>query len=228
MDLLTMISPIFGGATAILTGLIAYFGKIWLERYKEELKNNGDQLKTFLEHTISANRQQIEKELEIYQKIWAELVPLRNYSNLLFPETRDFVNSGPIKNEVSEDLEKILEKFKIHYKELKKTVLEFEPFYPKEIFDVLCVLINDLYYHVSFYEKYGAIEKSTSIKVLNEGEVPFEFRVKNTNKLCSAEKLMEQTDFLCNLIRNRIHPQTTLNNTLTTSSTRISQTERVR
>jgi hypothetical protein len=66
----TEVLALFGGIQVVLTGLVAYLGKIWLTRLHEKLKNN-------LEKSLYVFRAGFDVEFKLYQDLWAKVAAVR-------------------------------------------------------------------------------------------------------------------------------------------------------
>ncbi|MHC4268382.1 MAG: hypothetical protein ACYSTS_07940, partial [Planctomycetota bacterium] len=85
METISEILGLLGGVSVVVTCLIAYFGKLRLEKYKSNLNSTNQKLKILLEQSSHVSKVQFDKEFEIYQDIWSALIPLKQYTMQLRP-----------------------------------------------------------------------------------------------------------------------------------------------
>jgi hypothetical protein len=107
-----------------------------LESYKDALERSKELLKAQIDRSVFVTRAHFETEFEAYKKIFQDLVEVRLLMGLMHPTIRiapiDETKEGRAKDLVA-NLQKLAE---AHDKTVR-TVENFAPFYPEEIFENL-------------------------------------------------------------------------------------------
>ena len=146
-----LFSP-FGGVAAVLIGLTAFIGKIWIDKtilsYKEasdkkihklqsELQATSQKLQTELDKSLHTHKIQFEKEFVIYTEVWEQLVLVKKKVLALRPAL-DMVSP----NETPEDKNKRrLQELSEVYNPFYELVEKYRPFYPQDVYESLMDLI---------------------------------------------------------------------------------------
>jgi hypothetical protein len=86
MDTFAIFLSILGGGSAVVNGLLAYLGKLRLERYKSELEATNKRLSLLMDKELHISKTQFDKEFTIYQDVWSKLVVLKAATISLRPE----------------------------------------------------------------------------------------------------------------------------------------------
>ncbi len=132
--------------------------------------------------SIFIHKIQFEKEFEIYNELWKNLIELRNYTSLLRPQL-DFINL----KESDEEKKNRLEKFNLAFKRCINTFENNKPFYPKDVYDEI--------------EKTIQLARKEVIEY-NRGEKCTKEYWENTEK--NIAEIVNSTDIVCDKIRERI------------------------
>ena len=184
MEIVKDILTWFGGASVVLTGLLAYLGKNRLEAFKSRLQQTESKLKGLLDHAIHVTKTQFDKEFSIYQQIWASLVPLRVSTLSLRPMMDHFDPNEPEKDRMHRRLKDFSDSFTI-YRDL---VEQHKPFYSPEVYAALAK-ITQLCYEESIDYRY---KSDNELREYWEGQKK------------SREAITSAIDECCELIRTRI------------------------
>lgn len=138
MEILTIILGTLGGASAVLTGLFAYFGNLRLEQYKADLATTNTKLKSLLESSVHVSKAQFDKEFSIYQQIWILLVALRARTLSLRP-VMDHVD--PTETE-EERMQRRLKAFGETFFAFRDAMEDNRPFYAHSVYESLCQIFD--------------------------------------------------------------------------------------
>ena len=128
-----------GGSSLILIGLSSWLAKVWANRimqdekskHDRELANLREELRGRVEKRVYIYKIQYEKEFEIYQELWATLIPLYQKTTLLRP----IIDNYDPKED--ERMRRRLEEFRKSFIPLQEVVQKQRPFYAPEIFNAL-------------------------------------------------------------------------------------------
>lgn len=184
MELFQKILALFGGASIVLTGLIAYLGKTRLEAFKSQLQQTESKLKGLLERAVHVTKTQFDKEFSIYQQIWASLVPLRAATLSLRPML-DHIDP----NESEENrMRQRLTEFSGAFAAFRDLVEQHKPFYAPEVYTSLANILQLCYGEAIDYQ----------YKDDNDRREYWKEQRKNHEAITSA------IDTCCELIRGRI------------------------
>lgn len=183
MEILKNILALFGGASIVLSGLVAYLGKIRLEAFKSQLQQTESKLKGLLDRAVHVTKTQFDKEFTIYQQIWASLVPLRAATLSLRPML-DHVDP----NESEEDrMRRRLTEFSGGFATFRDLVEQHKPFYAPEVYASLAVIMQLCHEEAIDYQY-----KSDDRREYWEGQKK------------SRDAIIHAIDSCCELIRGRI------------------------
>ncbi|WP_272151119.1 hypothetical protein [Tenacibaculum aiptasiae] len=151
-----------------------YYNDIILKNESEKLKNNKD---------TSIHKIQFEKEFEIYNELWKNLIELRNNTSSLRPQL-DYINP-----KISEEERKKsrLEKFNLAFTKCVNSFENNKPFYPKDVYDEIDKTIRLARKEVREY---------------NRGEKYTKDYWENAEK--NIEEIINSTSIVCEKIRERI------------------------
>jgi hypothetical protein len=159
-----------GGISAIVTGLVGYYGRLRLEAYKSELEATNNRLNHLAEASIHVSKTQFDTEFQIYQQVWKKLVTLRQRTLSMRP-----VADSIEPNESDEDrMRKRLSEFQSAYNSFIDTTEGEKPFYApcvykslKEI-NLLCYeeAIDYQYSDQSAVREYWEKSKANSEKIV--------------------------------------------------------------
>ncbi|WP_407278304.1 hypothetical protein U5817_17930 [Aromatoleum evansii] len=184
MELLSIVLGTLGGASAVVTGLIAYFGNLRMEKFKADLAETNTKLKAAMDSSIHVSKAQFDKEFAIYQTIWALLVELRGRTLSLRP-VMDHVDP----NESEEDrMQRRLKAFGEAFFSFRDAMEQNRPFYAHSVYESLVDIFN-LCHTESIEYQY---KESGWHKEYWE-------KSRENNK-----KIVEAIDACCELIRERI------------------------
>lgn len=132
---------LLGGWQLILTALIAFAGKMWLnylnEKQKGEVNKELEKLKATLDTQVHVHKLQFETELKIYQEIWGILIEVRKATAKLRP----FLDSIDPNETEEERKQGRLTEFGNAFQKFMDQVNKERPFYPEEIYSKLHDLI---------------------------------------------------------------------------------------
>lgn len=197
MEWLEKAINILGGVSIVFTGIIAYVGKLYFERFKtnqdarnKELQASIDAthagLKSKLENSVYVTKNHFDKEFSAYSSIWGAMFELKESVVALRPPF-DCVNE---EESVSERKLRRLRKFKESYNLLVNNVESNRPFIPNDIYTVIrefqrcCRKESIEYEHSSLHEN--------GMQYWKDAEA-------NTNEIIKV------LDIVCEAIRNRLH-----------------------
>lgn len=130
MENISEILGLLGGVSVVVTGLIAYFGKLRLEKYKSDLHSTNQKLKTLLEQSSHVTKAQFDKEFEIYHEIWSALIPLRQHTMQLRPMLDQFDPKELEEERIRKRLFKFGEAFNVYHDLIEKN----KPFYSEKVY----------------------------------------------------------------------------------------------
>ncbi len=150
---MTNILLLFGGAQVAVTALIGFLGKIWInylheqhkgefnvqiEKVKSELQKTHIELQASLNAQLHVHKVQFEKELQVYEEIWASLIEVRKETTKLRP-LLDHIN--PEESEEERKRKRLVsfgEAFQVFLDKVNKE----RPFYAQEVYEKLQELID--------------------------------------------------------------------------------------
>jgi hypothetical protein len=153
MEQFTNLIVILGGAQVILTALIAFTGKMWLnylhEKQKGQINTEIEQIKANLQATnlrlqaaldtrIHIHKVQLETELKVYKEIWDILIEVRKSTASLRP----LFDSTDSNETADERKHRRLTNFGNDFQKFIDQVNKERPFYPEEIYSKLHNLIT--------------------------------------------------------------------------------------
>ncbi|MCL1123543.1 hypothetical protein [Shewanella surugensis] len=143
-----------GVTSVVMTGLLAFIGKIWIGRILAKEKKSIDAYlkkeQTKLDKGLHIHKVKFEKEFQIYQDIWAKLVDLKQATLSLRPIV-DRVNS----KESHEDRKmQRLKEYQVALNEYLNAVEYSQPFYAEDVYASLREVF-DATYEESIKYKYG-------------------------------------------------------------------------
>jgi len=123
-----------------LTGLalLGMWAKYQLEKIKGDLEQTRTKLSASLEKSVHVHKVQFEKEFQVYEKIWAELVSLQDITISLRPGM-DFFKPGESEEERKR---KRIDAFNKVYQSFRGLVDKSRPFYPESIYKHLDKLMQ--------------------------------------------------------------------------------------
>lgn len=179
-----MVLGILGGASAVITGLIAYFGNLRMEKFKADLVETNAKLKAALDSSIHVSKVQFDKEFAIYQTIWVLLVALRGKTLSLRPA---FDHVDPKESE-ADRMQRRLKDFGEAFISFRDAMEDNRPFYAHTVYESL-IQIFDLCHAESIEYQY---KEPGSHKEYWE-------KSRENNK-----KIVDAIDTCCELIRERI------------------------
>ncbi|EOV9410043.1 hypothetical protein ACN5W3_004500 [Vibrio parahaemolyticus] len=184
MEIFAVIMGSLGGVSAVLTGLIAYFGNLRLEKYKADLQVTNAKVKSLSETSSHVSKAQFDKEFLIYQEIWTRLVDLRSKTLSLRPE---FDHVDPNESEDSR-VKRRLSDFGRSFSIFRNSIENNRPFYAHQVYESLSDVI--ILCH----------EESIDYKYKDSGwdKEYWEKSRENSKKIVSA------IDVCCESIRERI------------------------
>ncbi len=184
MKTLSEILGLLGGVSAVVTCLIAYFGKLRLEKYKSNLHSTNQKLKTLLEQSSHVTKAQFDKKFEIYQEIWSALIPLKQYTMQLSPMLDQFDPKESEEERIRNRLSKFGDAFKVYRDLIEKN----KPFYSEKVYLSLSKVLESCYGSAVDYE----FKDDKNLKEY------WEQQRKNNGIIYKA------IDDSCEIIRNRI------------------------
>lgn len=197
MEWLEKIFNVLGGVSVIFTGVVAYVGKLYFERFKasQDAKNRDLQasidathagLKSKLENSVYVTKNHFDKEFSAYSSIWSSMFELKESVVALRP-TLDYVDES---ESLKERKLRRLRKFKDSYNLLVNNVESNRPFIPNDIYTVirefqLCCRKESIEYeHSNLHE---------------DGMQYWKDAESNTNEIIRV------LDVVCEAIRSRLH-----------------------
>jgi len=184
MEILTIILGTLGGASAVVTGLFAYFGNLRLEKYKADLEATNSKLKGLLESSVHVSKSQFDKEFSIYQHIWVLLVSLRARTLSLRPR----VDFGAFESTEEETVNKRLKSFNEAFYSFRDGMENNKPFYAQSVYESLCQIFD----------------------LCNTESIEYQYKEPGNNRKYwesskeNSQKIIAEIDACCELIRNRI------------------------
>jgi hypothetical protein len=111
---------IFGGVQTVLVGLVAWFGKLWLERINR-VEN------AILQHRVYLNKVQYDRECRIYNELWSALINVKELiRRIIEPETAAKRTSGPHEESLRQETTAAIET-------LFGVIEKHKPFFPELI-----------------------------------------------------------------------------------------------
>ena len=160
-----------------------------IESVKTENAKELEGLKSELNARFFAHTMRFEKEFHVYEEIWKALLELRNATMKLRP-VGDFIDP----NETDEERKrKRLERFGKAFDAFYPVVYENRPFLPSEVFNRLEESLKVMNSEASDY-----------VRRRDEPDQP-RYDPKYWEKAeANAEKILKQTDAICEAIRRRI------------------------
>lgn len=184
MEAINIIIGIFGGGSAILTALFAYFGNLRLERFKADLTETNAKINASLDSSVHVSKSQFDKEFSIYQQIWKSLVELRIRTLSLRP-VMDHHNPKETENErVARRLKAFDEAFFV----FRDIMEQNKPFYSIRVYESLTEIFA-LCHTESIEYQYKEPNWSKEYWESSQG---------------NNKKIVEAIDACCELIRQRI------------------------
>lgn len=184
MEILTIILGTLGGASAVVTGLFAYFGNLRLEKYKADLETTNTKLKCLLESSAHVSKSQFDKEFSIYQQIWVLLVALRARTLSLRP----IVDYGVPEETEEERVQRRLKSFSEAFFAFRDAMENNRPFYAHSVYESLCQIFD----------------------LCNTESIEYQYKEPSWNKDYwesskeNNQKIVAAIDSCCELIRDRI------------------------
>lgn len=197
MEWIDTIISALGGLSIIITGIVAYIGKLYFERFKasqnttnRELQASIDAthagLKSKLENCVYVTKTHFDKEFSAYSSIWSAMFELKESVVALRP-VLDYVD----KSESLEDRKlRRLRRFKESYNLLVANVESNRPFIPSDIytdirnFQQQCRKESIEYEHSNIHENRMSYWKDAEINV---------------------KEVINIFDVVCEMIRNRLY-----------------------
>ena len=137
MEIFAVIMGSLGGVSAVLTGLIAYFGNLRLEKYKADLQITNAKVKSLSDTSSHVSKTQFDKEFSIYQEIWIRLVDLRSKTLSLRP-VMDHVDPNESEDERTQ---RRLKDFGESFYAFRDCIEKNKPFYAQIVYESL----NDVF-----------------------------------------------------------------------------------
>ncbi|WP_275063477.1 hypothetical protein [Enterobacter ludwigii] len=197
MDFFDKIINMLGGVSVVITGVVAYVGKLYFERYKatqearnKELQANIDAtnagLKSKLENSVYVTKNQFDKEFSAYSNIWGAMFELKESVVNLRPPL-DYID----KQETLEERKlRRLQKFKEAFNLLVTHVESNRPFLPVGIY--------------TFIREFQRCCRKESIEYehacLNEDGMRY-WKDAEVN----INEVLKNMDNVCEVIRERLH-----------------------
>lgn len=141
MDYIDKIINMLGGVSVVITGVVAYVGKLYFEKYKttQEARNKELQasidatnagLKSKLENSVYVTKNQFDKEFSAYSNIWGAMFELKESVVSLRPPL-DYIDK---QEKLEERKLRRLRKFKEAFNSLVAHVESNRPFIPVDIY----------------------------------------------------------------------------------------------
>lgn len=123
---------IFGGTQAVLVGLIAFLGKMWLSRFELRLEKS-------IEKALHASQVQFDREFSFYQKLWEDVSKIRR-------KIRETISSGEYLGERKDLVSETMPDDEFHARKLALLIEDLwelieanSPFFPAELRDELSI-----------------------------------------------------------------------------------------
>jgi hypothetical protein len=193
IQIATAIILSLGGSGLILIGLTSWLAKVWANRimqdeklkHDRELASLREEFRGKIEKGIYIYKIQYEKEFEIYQELWATLIPLYQKTTLLRP----VVGSHNPQEKEDERMRRRLEEFGKSFIPLQELVQKYRPFYAPEVFNALNKIMQICYKESVEYE----FKEGRSHKEYWDSQQKF------------STDISEAIDECCETIRKRIN-----------------------
>lgn len=197
MEWIEKIINILGGVSIVFTGVVAYLGKLYFERFRlkqegrvRELQARIDAtnagLKSKFENCVYVTKNHFDKEFSAYNSIWCSMFELKECVVALRPALDYFDKQEPLE----ERKLKRLRKFKETYNLLVTNVESNRPFIPSDIYTAIrefqqcCRKESIEYEHSNLYEN--------GMNYWKEAEL-------------NVKEILRFLDVICDHIRNRLH-----------------------
>ena len=132
MEILSEILGLLGGASVVITGLIAYLGKTRLEAFKSNLTATNNKINAFIDRTTHVSKAQFDKEFEVYQEIWASMISFRQSTLTL----------RPMLDQAEPDLKERIEKFGQAFTIYRDLIEKNKPFYAESVYEKLYKVLD--------------------------------------------------------------------------------------
>jgi len=179
IDVVSKLVELVGGWSTVILGGFTFVGSIILMINKSKLDRLAKQYSSLLDSTVHVNKSRFDLEFQIYQELWASLVPLQK--KVLSQKTN--ISKSPDKiqatlgfiNDIQTQSQKFGDLFLIN-----------QPFFSKEVYEVL----NQL--HLTL------IIEGTSITVPRIEIGSFKEEIEKNNEL------KELIDRCCDVIKSRL------------------------
>lgn len=184
MEILSEILGLLGGASVVITGLIAYFGKTRLEVFKSNLAATNNKINAFIDRSTHVSKEQFNKEFGVYQEIWESMIPLQNSTMFLRPML-DHVDPNQPENEI---IKEKLKQFSNEYIAYRNLIEKNKPFYAKSVYEELYKILRLCHSEATGYK---SVDGSNL-------EVYWSAQLKNHEEISAA------IDEGCEAIRDRI------------------------
>ena len=142
-----------GGGAALILGLSSWLGKVWagrilenekaehsqeLERYKRELSEELEYVKSYNEKALYVSKAQYDNEYSIYMEIWGKLHECVIFTLRLYPSG---IENVPVDKKEYEDYKiKKYEEYAERYNAFSMTIDQYAPFYKKDFYDAFVQL----------------------------------------------------------------------------------------
>ncbi|MDO8289171.1 MAG: hypothetical protein Q7T44_08135 [Parvibaculum sp.] len=184
METFTIVMGSLGGVSFVLTGLIAYFGNLQLERYKSGLEAATLKIRSLLESSVHVSKAQFDKEFSIYQDIWVHLVSLRATALSLRP----MMDSHDPTESEEQRMRRRLTAFSESFYRFRDAMENNRPFYAHSVYESLGKIFDLCYTEsVEYQHKDPGWSKEYWESSRENGK-----------------KIVEAIDACCEQIRNRI------------------------
>lgn len=200
MDLLYKILASLGGVSLIASGVLAWVGKVYLERYKSRLNKDiaefqsqltatNERVKAKLDNSVYVTKAYFDKELSAYSLIWSSMFETRENVLKLRPAL-DKVNP---KEPFEERKFRRLGDFGVVFNKFVMSVESNKPFISPEVYDLL--------------DDFRKACRSESIS-FEHGDPQIEW-VKYVKEAEENRTIISRLfDETCDAIRNRMHSLT--------------------
>lgn len=133
MKTLSEILGLLGGASVVITGLIAYLGNTRLEAFKSNLAVANNKINAFIDRSTHVSKAQFDKEFGVYQEIWEAMIPLRQSTLTLRPMLDQTDPNQPEEERIKERLQKFGPAFMTYRDIIEKN----KPFYAESVYEKL-------------------------------------------------------------------------------------------
>ena len=141
MEIFAVIMGSLGGVSVVLTGLIAYFGNLRLEKYRADLQVANVKIQSLSDTSSHISKTQFDKEFTIYQEIWVLLVDLRSKTLSLRP-VMDIVDPNESEEERTQ---RRLNEFGESFNLFRDAIENSRPFYAHIVYEALNVVFGLCY-----------------------------------------------------------------------------------